>query len=297
MTEQPQTDSLQQQAADLAAQIEHHRGLYARGVPELVDADYDALEERLRELLTANPDVDLDDNPLERPWSPELVAGQTIRHSRPMLSLEKATTKEQLDAFVARFPGQAFRVTPKLDGISLAVAYRDGAIDYVATRGDGRDGERVTEKAQLVVLGLPLQLEGTEGRIEVRGEAVMLRSVFDAYNDTHPDRPLVNPRNAAAGTLVHKSPQECVARGRGRQPARKRFDLFASAFDRVTEIIDAARFTSSDLPIVLDLHDEHVAVREGIARNRKRVGERPGLDGGADFHCSGAVSFATPLDL
>lgn len=213
MTEQP-TDSAEPQARDLAAQIEHHRLLYARGAPELVDADYDALEERLRELLDSNPEVELEDNPLERPWSPELVAGQTIRHSRPMLSLEKATAPEQLEAFCARFPGQPFRVTPKLDGISLAVAYRDGAVEYVATRGDGRDGERVTEKARLVVLGLPLALEGVPGRVEVRGEAVMLRSVFDAYNDTHPDRPLVNPRNAAAGTLVHKSPQECAARGR-----------------------------------------------------------------------------------
>ena len=218
------TDSPQQQASDLAAQIEHHRALYARGVPELVDADYDALEERLRELLAANPDVALDDNPLARPWSPELVAGQTIRHSRPMLSLEKATTDEQLEAFVARFPGQAFRVTPKLDGISLAIAYRDGALDHVATRGDGRDGERVTDKARLVVLGLPDTVDAP-GRVEVRGEAVMLRSVFDAYNDTHPDRPLVNPRNAAAGTLVHKSPQECVERGRTLRFFA--FDLFA----------------------------------------------------------------------
>ncbi len=130
---------VQQQARDLVAQIEHHRALYAQAVPEIPDADYDLIEQRLRELLDANPEVVLDDNPLERPWSPELVAGQTIRHSRPMLSLEKATTDEQLDAFCARFPGQAFRVTPKLDGISLAFAYRDGALEYVATRGDGRD--------------------------------------------------------------------------------------------------------------------------------------------------------------
>ena len=65
-----------------------------------------------------------------------------------MLSLEKATAPEQLEAFVGRFPGQAFRVTPKLDGISLAVAFQDGELEYVATRGDGRDGERVTDKAQ-----------------------------------------------------------------------------------------------------------------------------------------------------
>ncbi|MDO8214168.1 NAD-dependent DNA ligase LigA [Conexibacter sp. CPCC 206217] len=224
------TEDVEQEARELAAQVEHHRALYARGVPELVDADYDALEERLRALLAEHPEVGLDDNPLDRPWSPQLVPGQTIHHSRPMLSLEKATADEQLDAFCARFPGQAFRVMPKLDGISLAIAFQDGELEYVATRGDGRDGERVTEKARHVVLGLPLTVPA-QGRVEVRGEAVMLNSVWVAYNDTHPDRPLTNPRNAAAGTLVHKSPQACVAEGR---------TLRFFAFDLVEETAESA---------------------------------------------------------
>jgi DNA ligase (NAD+) len=195
-----------QRARDLAEQVDRHRGLYARGIPEIVDADYDALEEELRALLAEHPEVVLEDNPLDRPWAPDLVPGQTIRHSRPMLSLEKATAPEQLVAFAARFPGQAFRVTPKLDGISLAVAFQDGGLEYVATRGDGRDGERVTDKARLVVLGLPTAIDAP-GRVEVRGEAVMLRSVWQAYNDTHPDRPLTNPRNAAAGRSCTSPPR------------------------------------------------------------------------------------------
>lgn len=203
----------ERRARDLAAQIDRHRALYARGVPVLVDADYDALEDELRALLAAEPAIVLDDNPLDRPWAPELVPGQTIRHSRPMLSLEKASTGEQLDAFCARFPGQPFRVTPKLDGISLAIAFQDGELEYVATRGDGREGERVTDKARLVVLGLPPSI-AVQGRAEVRGEAVMLDSTWRAYNDTHPDRPLTNPRSAAAGTFVVKSPEACVAEGR-----------------------------------------------------------------------------------
>jgi len=202
-----------EQARELAAQIDVHRGLYARGVPELVDADYDALEDELRALLAAHPDVVLTDNPLERPWAPKLVLGQTIRHSRPMLSLEKAAAPEQLDAFCARFSGRAFRVTPKLDGISLAIAFQDGELEYVATRGDGRDGERVTDKAKLVSLGLPHAIDAP-GRVEVRGEAVMLDSVWQAYNETHADRPLANPRSGAAGTFVVKSPEACVAEGR-----------------------------------------------------------------------------------
>lgn len=262
------------QARDLAEQIDRHRGLYARGMPELVDADYDALEDELRALLAAHPDVELDDNPLERAWAPELVPGQTIRHSRPMLSLEKATAPEQLDAFVARFPGQAFRVTPKLDGISLAIAYEDGRLDYVATRGDGRDGERVTDKARLVVLGLPHEIDA-DGRVEVRGEAVMLRSIWEAYNDTHPDRPLTNPRNAAAGTLVHKSPQQCAEEGR---------TLRFFAFDLLDESDDVAprlRELGFEVPDVFDAADAGAA-REAIETIAARRTEY-------DFDIDGAV--------
>lgn len=256
------TEDVEKQARELVAQVERHRALYARGAPVLADADYDALEERLRQLLVANPELVLEDNPLERPWAPELVPGQTIRHSRPMLSLEKATTDEQLDAFCARFPGQPFRVTPKLDGISLAFAYQDGELEYVATRGDGRDGERVTEKARLVVLGVPATVDAP-GRVEVRGEAVMLRSVFDAYNDTHPDRPLVNPRNAAAGTLVHKSPETCVAEGRTLR--FRAFDMFVDgAEDDGGDVFEKMGALGFELPDVLEAADA-AGVRGSIA--------------------------------
>jgi DNA ligase (NAD+) len=271
------SDDPQRQAQDLAEQIDRHRGLYARGVPELVDADYDTLEDDLRALLEEHPEVDLEDNPLDRPWAPELLPGQTIRHSRPMLSLEKATTPEQLEAFVGRFPGQAFRVTPKLDGISLAVAFQDGELEYVATRGDGRDGERVTEKARLVVLDLPQRVDAP-GRVEVRGEAVMLRSVWEAYNDTHPERPLINPRNAAAGTLVHKSPEACVAEGRTLRFFA--FDLLATDVGEGDISVRLGEL-GFDVPDVFDAsvpEDVHAAVAQ-IAERRPEY----------DFDIDGAV--------
>ena len=270
------TQEPQQRALELAEQVDRHRGLYARGIPELVDADYDALEDELRALLAEHPEVVLDDNPLERPWAPDLLPGQTIRHSRPMLSLEKATSTEQLEAFCARFPGQTFRVTPKLDGISLAIAYRDGALDYVATRGDGRDGERVTDKARLVVLDLPQSVDAP-GRVEVRGEAVMLRSVWAAYNETHPDRQLTNPRNGAAGTLVHKSPEACVAEGRTLRFFA--FDLFEDgAADDVSERLRALGF---GVPDVFDAAgpEEARAAIEAIGERRTSY----------DFDIDGAV--------
>jgi len=272
----PTTDP-QRLAQELAAQVDRHRGLYARGVPELVDADYDALEDELRALLAAHPDVALADNPLERPWAPDLVAGQTIRHSRPMLSLEKATTDAQLEAFCARFPGQAFTVTPKLDGISLALAYRDGTLEYVATRGDGRDGERVTDKARHVVLGLPERVE-VAGRVEVRGEAVMLQSVWQAYNETHPDRPLTNPRNAAAGTLVHKSPEACVEEGRTLRFFAFDLDEPEPGDGDVTERLGALGFEAPDVFAAPDARAVARAIEEIAARR-----------GGYDFGIDGAV--------
>jgi DNA ligase (NAD+) len=270
-------EDVEQQARELAAQVERHRALYARGMPELVDADYDGLEERLRALLAEHPEVVLEDNPLLRPWAPQLVPGQTIRHSRPMLSLEKATAAEQLDAFCARFPGQAFRVTPKLDGISIAIAFQDGELDYVATRGDGRDGERVTDKARLVVLGLPQKIDAA-GRVEVRGEAVMLNSVWQAYNDTHADRPLVNPRNAAAGTFVHKSPEACVAEGRTLRFFAFDLDEPQDGDDDVSERLRQLGF---EVPDVLTAADgEHV---------RAAIGEVAARRDGYDFGIDGAV--------
>ncbi len=128
-----------------------------------------------------------------------------VRHSRPMLSLEKATKPEQVEAFFERFPGQPVVVMPKLDGLSLALVYEDGRLARAVTRGDGTTGDDVTVLVRALADGVPPKLEAG-GRVEVRGEAVMLRSTFAAYNAAHVDKPLINPRNAAAGTIRAKDP-------------------------------------------------------------------------------------------
>src|SRR5438046_881004 len=83
--------------------------------------------------------------------APAELRGPTVRHARPMLSLAKATTPEEVVAFCARFPGQVFRVSEKLDGLSLSIVYSGGRLDYVATRGTGELGELVTDKAIHVI--------------------------------------------------------------------------------------------------------------------------------------------------
>src|SRR5919107_1063506 len=117
-----------------------------------------------------------------------------------MISLEKATKPEQVEAFFERFLGQPVIVMPKLDGLSLALVYENGRLARAVTRGDGTTGEDVTVLVRALADGVPDAIDAA-GRTEVRGEAVMLRSTFAAYNKQHPDKPLINPRNAAAGTV------------------------------------------------------------------------------------------------
>ena len=195
---------------DLAEQIVGLRDAYYRGEPRVADADYDAIEDELRGLIAAHPELAPDPNPLDEVGAPAVLHAP-VRHSRPMLSLEKATKPEQVAAFFDRFPGQPVVVMPKLDGLSLALVYEGGRLRRAITRGDGTTGDDVTVLVRALADGVPRQLDA-EGRVEVRGEAVMLRSTFAAYNEAHPDKPLINPRNAAAGTVRAKDPEAVAGR-------------------------------------------------------------------------------------
>ncbi|TDW77365.1 NAD-dependent DNA ligase LigA [Kribbella pratensis] len=195
---------------ELADQIVVLRDAYYRGSPSVADAEYDAIEDELRSLIEANPELAPDPNPLEQVGAPAVLHAP-VRHSRPMLSLEKATRPEQVEAFFSRFPGQSVVVMPKLDGLSLALVYENGRLARAVTRGDGTTGDDVTPLVRALTDGVPAKLD-VQDRVEVRGEAVMLRSTFAAYNAAHPDKPLINPRNAAAGTLRAKDPATVAER-------------------------------------------------------------------------------------
>src|SRR3954454_9415677 len=194
----------------VAARLTELRGAYYRGEPLVADADYDALEDELRGLLAEHPELTPDPNPLEQVGAPSVLHAP-VRHERPMLSLDKATSREQVEAFMARFPGQRVVVMPKLDGLSLSVVYERGRLRRVATRGDGTTGDDVTPTARVALDGIPDAVPVTD-RVEVRGELVMLRSTFAAYNGAHPDKPLINPRSAAAGTIRAKDPAQVAER-------------------------------------------------------------------------------------
>src|SRR3954464_10724163 len=192
------SDATAVRVRELAAAITSHRDAYYQGTPKVSDFEYDQLEDELRSLLAEHPDLTPDPNPLEQVGAPAVLHAP-VRHDRPMLSLEKATTPEQVEAFMARFPGQRVVVMPKLDGLSLSIVYEGGRLLRVATRGDGTTGEDVTPIARAAADGVPEEI-AAEGRVEVRGEAVMLRSTFAARSTAHPDNPPVNPRNGAPRT-------------------------------------------------------------------------------------------------
>ncbi|MFD5177897.1 NAD-dependent DNA ligase LigA [Nocardia sp. NPDC058379] len=195
---------------ELADRIVALRDAYYQGSPLVADAEYDTIEDELRALIAAHPELTPDPNPLDQVGAPAVLHAP-VRHARPMLSLEKATKPEQVEAFFQRFPGQPVVVMPKLDGLSLSLVFEDGRLVRAVTRGDGTTGDDVTMLVRALVDGVPERIE-LPGRVEVRGEAVMLRSTFAAYNAAHPDKPLINPRNAAAGTLRAKDPATVAER-------------------------------------------------------------------------------------
>jgi DNA ligase (NAD+) len=246
---------------ELAAALTAHRDAYYQGTPKVSDFEYDQLEDELRALLTEHPDLAPDPNPLEQVGAPSVLHAP-VRHERPMLSLEKATTPEQVEAFMARFPRQQVVVMPKLDGLSLSIVYEGGKLRRAATRGDGTTGEDVTPIARQALDGIPAEIPRTE-RIEVRGEAVMLRSTFAAYNAAHPDKPLVNPRNGAAGTLRQKDASKAL----DRRLSFFAFDIHPPVDTDLEEVLRALDLQTPDM-VHADTAEEAVAAIQKIEGTR-----------------------------
>ena len=275
MTGVSDTDSVKNRIDELAAEVQRLNDLYyGTGDSPIPDAEYDALKDELAALVAEHPDLEPADSPLGKVNAPSELTGPTVRHARPMLSLAKATTEDQLRTFLDRFPGQTFRVSEKLDGLSLSIVYSNRRLDYVATRGTGEVGELVTDKVRHVIPELPDKVD-VDGRIEVRGEAVMLRSVWEAYNEAHPDKILTNPRSGAAGTLMQKDPEAAAA-------AKRLLRFFAFGTDR-----DGQAIPTEDLGgAIKDVETTVTTDADEVIAAIQAIGERRDS---SDYDVDGAV--------
>ncbi len=214
---------VRQRALALRAEIEHHSYLYyVKDAPAISDAQFDQLFRELQELETRYPGLRTADSPTQRVGAPVEGEFAAVAHAVPMLSLNNALSEEEAAAFDRRVrealgvAEMQYAAEPKFDGLAISLSYSDGQLAVGATRGDGYTGEDVTANLR-TVRSIPLRLRASHPPrvLEVRGEVVMLRKDFDAINrklEAQGEKPFVNPRNAAAGSLRQKDPRLTAAR-------------------------------------------------------------------------------------
>jgi len=212
-------------AADVAARIEvlreaihrHNYLYYVDDRPEIADAEYDRLMRELRELEEAHPELIAPDSPTQAVGARIGAAFAPVEHLVAMLSLDNATSADDLREFEARVRRalpQAkldFVCEPKIDGLGVALLYERGRFTRGATRGDGRVGEDITQNLR-TIKAIPPVLHGPlkdAKRLEVRGEVYMPREAFARLNarlEEAGETTFANPRNAAAGAVRQKDP-------------------------------------------------------------------------------------------
>ena len=219
---------------DLRDKLRHHEYLYhVLDQPEISDAAYDRLMNRLKELEAAHPDLITPDSPTVRVGATPRAGFQTVQHARPMLSLDNAFSYEALADFDRRVRQGSGRekieyiAEHKFDGLSISLQYANGGLARGVTRGDGRTGEDVTPNVK-TIRSIPLRVDlATLKKLklpptfEVRGEVLMTRKAFEAMNRQQEEsggKIFVIPRNAAAGSVRVLDPSIT---------ARRRLEFFA----------------------------------------------------------------------
>ncbi|HPX35173.1 MAG TPA: NAD-dependent DNA ligase LigA [Mycobacterium sp.] len=205
---------------ELADEVrEHQFRYYIKDAPIVSDADFDALFNELLALEERYPELRVPDSPTQ------LVGGAgfateftSVEHLERMLSLEDVFNADELVAWSVRVenelgPEPNYLCELKVDGVAIALVYRDGRLERAATRGDGRVGEDVTLNARTII-DIPETLTAADGFpmpavLEVRGEVFFMVADFENLNASlvaDGKAPFANPRNSAAGSLRQKNP-------------------------------------------------------------------------------------------
>ncbi len=231
---QDQGKTSRQRAEELNRILNHAAyAYYALDAPEMTDAQFDRYLRELQEIEEAHPDLVTPDSYTQRIGGYVSEQFAPVRHAQRMYSIDDAMNLDELDEWLER-TDQALGATPehpvaytcelKIDGLGIALTYRDGRLIRAATRGDGTTGEDVTQNALTIkdiprILAKPglekIQDGGFGHSIEVRGEVYMPRHSFvrlNEENDAAGRPPFANPRNAAAGSLRQKDPKVTGAR-------------------------------------------------------------------------------------
>ena len=224
----PPNDAVARKLAELRAAIRHHEErYYVFHDPEISDTEFDRLLARLTALEAEHPELVTPDSPTQRVAGRAVDGFKTVEHAVPMLSLDNAYDEGGLVAWDERVRKGLelgdetlvdYVAELKIDGLRIAVHYRDGLLAQGITRGDGVRGEDVTSNVR-AVRGIPLALgPSAPGSVEVRGEIFLSRSSFDRVNRERVvagESPFANPRNAAAGTMRTLDAALVAGRGRG----------------------------------------------------------------------------------
>jgi DNA ligase (NAD+) len=205
--------TIKQEIAKLVKELTYHcYRYYVLDEPVISDADYDKLYRHLKELEETYHYI-LPDSPTQRVGAPPLDKFVKVRHTEPMLSLDNAFSYEETGDFekrIKRFLGTddviEYTVEPKYDGLAIELTYRNGLLFKAATRGDGHEGEDVTQNIR-TIKSAPLKIENPHAipeEIDIRGEVYMDIDEFEKLNKEREQKgePLfANPRNAAAGSV------------------------------------------------------------------------------------------------
>lgn len=192
---------------------------YVLDAPVIPDYEYDLLNRRLEELESQHPEEITPDSPTQRIGGKTLQGFSPYTHEVPLESLQDVFNDGEVADFCDRVDetlgtSAVYSVEPKVDGLSVALEYRNGVFVRGATRGDGHEGEDVTENLK-TIRSIPMTLPEKLPRLIVRGEVYMARSVFEEINAMRElqGKPLMaNPRNAAAGSLRQLDPKICAER-------------------------------------------------------------------------------------
>jgi DNA ligase (NAD+) len=229
--------AIKKEVEQLREKLRHHEyRYYVLDEPEISDAAYDRMMNRLKELETAHPELVTADSLTVRVGGALREGFQTVQHARAMLSLDNAFSFDALkewDRRVREGSGQEkieYIAEHKFDGLSISLQYADGVLVRAVTRGDGTTGEEVTPNVK-TIRTVPLRVEAavlkkakTRAEFEVRGEIMMTRKAFEALNREQErigGKIFVTPRNSAAGAVRVLDPAITAAR---------RLDFFAYYF-------------------------------------------------------------------